>query len=190
MKGKYIDRIREYLEKTPVVNIRSISALVGNQNYAYVIMNHLFKRREVQKLTKGYYTIHEDPSLIVYCFKPAYLGLQDAMSFHNLWEQETNPLVITVRRVRCGVRKVFGTNVVIRRISPKYFFGFDYHNYGEFLLPVSDVEKTFIDMVYFKEMRKEMRKEFENRIDQRKLKSYLKKYPKNFRKRVVELLKT
>ncbi len=67
------------------------------------------------------------------------------MSFHNLWEQETCPVIITTREVRTGIRKVFSSNVLLRRISKKYLFNYDYYKYGDFVLPVSDIEKIFID---------------------------------------------
>jgi predicted transcriptional regulator of viral defense system len=189
MKGKHVERVREYLRRTPVASMNSISALVPDRNYAHVLMSHLLERGEVRRITTGYYTVYEEPSLLVYCLRPAYIGLQDAMSFHELWEQETNPVVVTARKVRPGVRKVFGQNVVVRRISPEHFFGYDYLASGDFLLPVSDVEKTFIDMVYFREMRRDIADGFRERIDREKLGRYLKKYRVGFRRRVVELLR-
>jgi len=189
MKGKYIDKVREYLRKTPIANMNSISALLPNRNYAYVVVDHLLKRREMWRITRGYYTVHEEPSLLVYCLKPAYLGLQDAMSFHDLWEQETNPIIITARKVRTGVREVLGQNVWVRRISPKYLFGYDYLTSGEFLFPVSDVEKTLIDMVYFGEMKEDTVKRFRGEIDRKKMERYLKKYGRRFRGKILEILK-
>jgi len=188
MSGRLIKRVREFLESTPVANLQSISALVGDKNYAYVVMNHLVKRGEVKRITRGYYTVRDDPSLLVHCLKPAYIGLQDAMSFHNLWEQETSPIIITNRRVRRGIREVMGHNVLVRRISRDYFFGYDHYEHGDFSLPVSDVEKTFIDMVYFGEMEKSMVRKFKTRIDRKRLESYLTKYPVNFGKKVLALL--
>jgi len=189
VRGKYVDKIREYLKRTPVANMGSISALTPNREYAYVIMNHLLKRGEIKRITRGYYTVHEEPSLLVYCLRPAYIGLQDAMSFHNLWEQETNPVIITARKVRPGVREVLGQNVWVRRISPEHLFGYDYITSGDFLLPVSDVEKTLIDMVYFREMRRGMVEGFKKKVNRQKLDGYLKKYGGNFRKKVVEILR-
>jgi len=185
MSSGRIKKVRDFLQSTPVANMRSISALIGDKNYAYVAMNHLLKRGEVRRITRGYYTIHDDPSLLVYCLKPAYIGLQDAMSFHNLWEQETSPIVITSRRVRRGIRKVMGHNVLVRRISNEYFFGYEHHRHGNFSLPVSDVEKTFVDMVYFGEMKKSVVKNFKMRIDHKKLEKYLRRYPINFREKVL-----
>ena len=58
---------------------------------------------------------------------------------------------------------------------------------GEFFLPYSDVEKTLIDMVYFKE-RIGALSNFKKRIDRKKLERYLGKYPIKFRKRVFGIL--
>ena len=48
------------------------------------------------------------------------------------------------------------------------------------------MEKTLIDMVYFKEkLSSESLKEIKKRINKRKLNSYLKAYPKNIKERVL-----
>ena len=139
-------------------------------------------------LGKGCYTLEDNASLAVYCCKPAYLGLQDALSFHNLWEQETVPVIITSRKIRQGIRSILGSNVLLHRVHTKYLFGFEYHQEGKFYLPYSDVEKTFIDMLYFKEnINKETLHNFKKKINQQKLCSYLKCYPIKFRKRVLGL---
>ncbi len=187
MKG-HVEKVRKFFRDSPVVSFQSVATLVGDRGYAYVLMNHLLKRGEVKRLTKGYYTSRDDPSLFVFCLKPAYIGLQDAMSFHDLWEQETSPVIVTNRMVRPGVRKVIGHNVLVRRISKRYFFGYEYNMHGGFSLPVSDVEKTFIDMIYFGEIEKSRLGEFRRRIDRGSLKNYLHKYPVSFRRKVLEIL--
>lgn len=182
---KQVDRIREYAKRTPVFDTKSVIRLIGNAEYSYLLLNQLVKKEEIRRLTKGYYTVHEDPSLFVYCIKPAYLGLQDAMSFHNLWEQETNPIILTTRKIRPGVRKVLGSNIIIRRISIIHFFGYGYFKQGDFLLPVSDIEKTFIDMVYFNEIRKDTVKVFRSRLNRKRILYYLKKYDKRLATKVL-----
>ncbi len=188
-KVKYLDKIREFFKESPVVDIGSLRRFLGrkqNKDYIYTVVNNLIKRKEIEVLTKGYYTIHDEISLIVFCFKPSYLGLQDAMSLHNLWEQETVPIVLTTRRVRTGIRRVMGMNVLIRRLDRKYFFGFDYYKSGDFYFPYSDIEKTFIDMIYFRQyMDKEVVRVFRRKIDREKLEGYLEKYPARFRKKVL-----
>lgn len=191
-KIKYIDKVREFFKESPVVGINSLKKFISkkNKDYIYLLINNLLKKGEIRRITKGFYTIHEDPSLAVFCFKPSYLGLQDALSIHDLWEQETNPVIITVKKTRQGIRKVFGNNIVIRRISSKYFFGIEYKKQGDFYYPYSDIEKTFIDILYFKlNLDKEVLGNFKKKINKKKLNQYIKKYPKRFRKRVSNYLK-
>lgn len=190
-KIKYIKEIREFFKVSPVVSINSLKKYIrkNNKEYIYLLINNLIKNKEINKIARGYYSIHDDPSLAVFCFKPAYLGLQDALSIHNLWEQETNPVVVSVKKVRAGVRKVFNHNLVVRRISKKYFFGFEYIRQGDFYYPVSDIEKTFIDLIYYNLfIDEEVLSEFREKINKKKLKGYLNRYPKRFRKRVLNKL--
>ncbi|EQD66731.1 transcriptional regulator, partial [mine drainage metagenome] len=80
-------------------------------------------------------------------FLPFYYGLEDALSLRGFWEQETNPVIITPRKVRNGVRQFDSRNYVVRRIDRKMFFGYTFVNYEEFYIPVSDTEKTLIDLI-------------------------------------------
>ncbi|MEX2016891.1 MAG: type IV toxin-antitoxin system AbiEi family antitoxin domain-containing protein [Candidatus Pacearchaeota archaeon] len=187
----YIGEIRKFFKENPIVSIASLKKFLGKKrnDYIYLIVNNLLKKGEIKRITRGYYTIHDDPSLAVFCFKPSYLGLQDALSVHELWEQETIPVVITSIKTRRGIRKVFNHNLLLRHLAGKYIFGFNYEKQGDFYFPYSDVEKTFIDMIYFKQpLDEETRKNFIERIDTNKLNSYLKAYPKRFRKKVLNIL--
>jgi len=189
-KEKYIKIAENLFKKSPVVSISSVERITKNKNYAKQLVRNLVIKGKIKRLVKGYYTIHDDPSLAVLCFRRAYLGLQDALSFHNLWEQETIPVIITTDRARQGLRKIIGTNVFIRRIDRKYSFGFGYCNYhGNLYLPYSDIEKTLIDLVYFRQkLSEDLKKGIIRKIDRKKLGMYLKAYPKRFRKRIINLL--
>ena len=188
-KIKYIKDIRKFFEKNKVVDINSLRKFTSKNDYVYLLISNMIKKGEIKRITKGYYTIYEDYTLAVFCFKPSYLGLESALSIHNLWEQETNPVIITTNNIRQGTRKVFGNNILLRRITPKYFFGVEYVKEGELYIPVSDIEKTFIDMVYFrKKIGKELFESFKEKIDVKKLKDYLKKYPKRISERVLNKL--
>jgi len=78
----------------------------------------------------------------------------------------------------------------VHRIKPKYLFGFELIKYGKFYVPVSDVEKTLIDFIYFKEfLDKRVLKEIKGKVDKKKINKYLKTYPEIIRKNVVKLIK-
>jgi predicted transcriptional regulator of viral defense system len=190
-KSKYLNRIREVFEKSLVVDFKSIKRIIGKDksNYSKLIIFNLIKKGEIHKISKGCYTKFTDPSLSVLCFKPSYLGLQSALSFYGLWGQETIPVVITSKKIRIGIRRVFNTNVLVRRINSKYFFGVNYEKDGKFYFPYSDIEKTFIDMVVFNEIiSEEVLINFKKRINKKKLKNYLKKYPKKIQKKISKIL--
>ena len=192
-KEKYIRKVEELFRKSPVVDFSSIMRIVkyrkNIKQYTKQLIRNLLLKGKIKRLTKGYYTQYDEIGLSVFCFNPAYLGLQNAMSFHNLWEQETIPVILTVKKIRPGIREVMGNNVLIRRLDKKYIFGFEYYKDGDFYLPYSDIEKTFIDMVYFRQpLDKENIREFKKKIDEKKLTLYLKKYPKRLQKMVLKIL--
>jgi len=139
-KQKYLKKVDELFKKSLIVKYSSIKRILKNREYAKQLVRNMILKGKIKKLTKGCYSLYDDPQLLVFCFKPAYLGLQDALSFHNLWEQETIPVIITSRKIRPGIRSVNGTNVLIRRLNKNYMFGFDYVKQGEIYFPYSDIE--------------------------------------------------
>lgn len=190
-KIKYMREVKAFIKNVPVFRSKDIEVMVRNKKYAHVALHNMIKNGEIRRITKGCYcySTYEDPILSVFCFRPAYIGLQEALSLHNVWEQETNVVIVTTKRARIGVREVFENNVIVHRINPKYFFGFDLLEYENFHIPVSDLEKTFIDLVYFGEIPdKEVIRILKKRIDVKKLKSYLKFYAKNLRMKVLKHL--
>ncbi|MBS3092597.1 hypothetical protein J4466_04220 [Candidatus Pacearchaeota archaeon] len=192
-KNKHIAAIESLFRRSPIVSSSSIKKIIKKDKksstyYKQVIRNLIAKDR-IKKLAKGYYTIHNNISLAVFCFKPAYFGLQDALSFHDLWEQESIPVILTSRKIRPGARTMMNSRILIRRIDKKYFFGLEYKKEGDFFLPYSDIEKTFIDMVYFNErLSQEAIINIKKKADRKKINLYLKKYPKKFQKRALSLL--
>lgn len=191
-KEKYLKEVESLFKKSYIVDASSINRIIQQKKrvkqYPKQLIRNLILKGKMKRVTKGFYTIYDDPSLAVFVFK-GYLGLQDALSFHNLWEQETIPVIITSEKIRTGTRKILDANVLIKRIDKKYFLGIEYKKQGDFYLPVSDIEKTFIDMIYFKEkLNKDLIKDFKRKISMKKLKKYLRKYPGNIRRKVLREL--
>lgn len=188
-KQIHIKKIEDLFNKSPVVDFKSIERIIGKSkksSYAKLFIYNLIKSKKIKKIGKGVYTKHNEISLAVFSFKPAYIGLQSALSYYGLWEQETIPVIITIKKVRRGIRSLMGGNILLRNINKKYFWGFEYIKEQEFYLPYSDLEKTFIDMIFFNQkMDKEVLKNIKDRINNSKLSDYLKKYPLNIRKKVI-----
>lgn len=188
-KQIHLEKIRALFEKSPVVDFKSVSRIVGktkSSNYAKLLIYNLLKKGEIKKIGKGIYTKHNEISLAVFSFKPAYLGLQTALSHYEVWEQETIPVIITSKKVRTGIRKLMGSNILVRKINNKYLFGVNYSEEGGFYLPYSDLEKTFIDMIVFNQkIDKEVLNNLKNKINKKKLLTYLARYPKKIKKRVL-----
>lgn len=192
-KQIHIKKVEELLEKSPVVDFRSIQRIVRSKKahsvYAKLMVSKLAGQGKLKRLCKGFYSKHDEISLAVFCFQPAYLGLQSALSFHQLWEQESIPVIITSTKARPGVRKVLGNNVLIRRIDKKYMFGFNYYDDGGFFLPYSSIEKTLIDLVEFNQnIPGEVMEKIMKSIDMPKLKKYLARYSGRIKKKVYALL--
>jgi len=177
-KIKHLIKIKTLLKNTPTFSAKDIELIVGSKGYAHLLLHNLFKKEDIFRLTKNCYSFKKDLLFSVFCFRPAYLGLQEALSLHNLWEQETNTVILTTKKAREGLRQVLGGNILVKHIPPQYFFGFEFLKYGDYFLPVSDLEKTLIDFIYFKEpLSKEVLKSIKRRLNRKKFNTYLKSYP-------------
>lgn len=122
----------------------------ASEGYHKLVINNLLKSHKVHKITRGAYTFFEEVQYSGFAFRPFYYGLEDALSILGAWEQETNPVILTPRKVRPGLRAFEGRNYLVRHIDRKLFFGYYFKPYGQFNIPVSTPEKTLIDLFYFR----------------------------------------
>ena len=158
----------------------------GPEGYYKLVLNNLVRSGRIYRITRGQYSFYDEIQYVGFAFKPYYYGLQDALSIRNLWEQETNPVIITPRRVRSGVRTFMGRNYVIRWIERSMFFGYSLVEYGDFFIPVADTEKILIDMVYYHEfLPEEVKNEILRAVNKKKLQEYILMLPDYMKKRVI-----
>ncbi len=193
---KYIEYLRKNFSDAgfPVVKLIEIkTALKSNgisDAYLKRIVNYMMHRGELKKITRGVYTLHNDITVVGFAFQPFYYGLENALTIRKLWEQGTNPIIITPRKVRSGVRKFSDSNYVVQRVDNSLFFGYELVKYYDFWIPVSDLEKTLIDFFYFRHyLREDVLKELKRKISKEKLNGYLKRYTPNFKKSFLEQAK-
>ncbi len=187
-------KLLERLYGQPAFSITQLKTLLGtkkiSKGYLHLLVHNLLARKKLKRITKGFYSFNGDAQVVGFAFQPFYYGLQDALSLRNLWEQETNPVVITPRKVRTGLRKFGESNYVVKRIERKMFFGYNMVKYGDFWIPVSDAEKTLIDFAYYNQpLDENTRKELRKKIDRKKLLEYLKKTPEKTREKTLSMLK-
>lgn len=187
---RYIKYIREKFkdQRFPVFTLRDLKLIRGiSDSYLKMLIHNLLAKKEIIRITKGVYTFHDDADVVCFAFSPSYYGLLDALSRRHISQQGTNPLVVTLRNVRQGVRQFEGRNYLVRHIDKRLFFGYEQMKQGDFWVPVSDVEKTLIDMLYFKfHVGAEEWSGIMKDLDKKRLREYLKRYPERFRKTVLK----
>ncbi len=194
---KYVDYVRTHFDdpRSPVFKLYELRAVLRlrgiSDAYLKRMINYLLKRGDIRRITRGIYTVHDDIIVVGFAFRPFYYGLENALTIRKLWEQGTNPIVITSCKVRRGARKFGDSNYVIQSISKKLLFGYELMRYYDMWVPVSDNEKTLIDFVYFRHyLRDDVIKELRRRVDRKKLDKYLRAYPVSFRNKVNRIIRS
>jgi predicted transcriptional regulator of viral defense system len=190
---KYLSSFRAQFKKSVTFATQDVLIFLGKQGakkgYVYLLLHNLVTKGEIQRITKNTYTYREESMVVGFAFQPFYYGLQEALSIHGLWEQETIPVVLTLKKARPGTRDFLGNNYLLKRLSRKMFFGITMKKYYDIWIPVSDIEKTFLDLTYFKEpISNQVLSEIKKNLDKRKLDKYLKNMPGWVRKRCIKLL--
>lgn len=143
--------------------------------YAKRFLSSLVKSRRISRIKKNYYTCYGDPYAVGFAFAPFYYGLGTALNMHNLTEQQSQPVVISATSVMPRAIVFNSKKIFIKRIRASMFFGIETMAYGAFEIPVSDVEKTFIDLIYFRYgVDEQVYENIIRKIDKKKLRRYLK----------------
>ncbi len=189
---KHLSFVRERFSKKdfPIFTVQDVKTALSNKGisagYVYLLFHNLVKRKEIIRITKAVYTFHKYDIVVGFAFYPFYYGFENALNMRGISEQGTNLIIITPKNVREGIRSFQGRNFRIKRIKNEFFFGYETMEYDGFKVPVSDLEKTIIDMFYFDDyIREELWPEILKNLDMKKLNLYLNRYDKKFRKRVL-----
>ncbi len=151
---KYVKSFLEEFKKTPIFTMRDLKKFLmyngSTKNYPRIFINLMIKDGKAYRVTKGFYTLYRNIEVVGFPFYPFYYGLSYALTIHKLWTQQANPHVLTTKNVRRGIRTTFGSNFTVSKISKTMFFGY-YSIIGvDFYYPISDIEKTLIDCIYYR----------------------------------------
>lgn len=184
--------ILEKYKNYPIFTTKDVSQLLKNKSKQEInsYIKYLVNKGSLFRIARGVYTIHKDPIVYGFAFRPFYYGLQYALTIHKLWDQATNPVVITTKKIRIETKTITGNKFIIHRIKPKYFFGYELKNINGFDVPVSDIEKTLIDFIHFQNnLDKNTLKDIIKKTNKTKIKEYLKHYPIQTKSKILNLIK-
>lgn len=150
---KYVKAFLEEFKKTPTFTFKDVQRFLGSKGskgkYTKMFIGSMLRTERAYRITNGSYSLYGDIEIVGFPFYPFYYGLGFALTYYGFWKQQANPHVITTRKVRVGTRAAFGLNFQVSKISKEMFFGYDYVKGQNFYYPVSDVEKTLIDVLYY-----------------------------------------
>ena len=189
---KYIDLFMANFKKSPAFNMKDVARFLefhGSTNaYSKIFVGQMVRKGRIYRLTNGFYTLYKNIETVGFPFSPFYYGLGFALTKHKLWKQQANPYIITIKNVRRGYREAFGLNYNISRISKSMFFGYCYTKGPNFYYPMSDVEKTLIDCIYYKiNLEEYVYGNIFKHLDDKKMDNYLKRCNKKVRKKYGDL---
>ena len=191
---KYVKEFTSHFGRFPLFSFASarlfFSIKGSNDVYAKKFISRMLQSGRVFRITKGDYSFNKNMLAVGLAYKPYYYGLEYALTYYDLWNQRANLTVLTTQKVREGVRVAFGINYVLKRVPQRLFFGFHRADSGSgFNIQVSDIEKAFLDMVYFRRyMSGDTLEKFSNRVDSKKLSSYGGRLGEVFRRRALDML--
>ena len=166
-----------------------LEQLGATEGYTKRFLGNLAKGGRIRRVKRNYYTCHSNPYVVGFAFSPFYYGLSTALGMYGISEQQSQPVVITATTAIPRTLIFNGKKVFIRRIDEKMFFGVSTAMVDLFEVPVSDVEKTLIDMVYFRYKTEDYAYErLVKMCDSRRLDRYSRSYAQKFRKSVAKLV--
>ncbi len=187
--------ITEKFSGYPVFTNRDVRLFLGRKAKAANVarlLSHMKRAGRIHQVVRGVYSATVDERVSGFAFQPFYYGTLYALTLRELWTQNSRPEIITLKKIRKSGILIFGGKVGVKlhHLTPKRFFGFDMLVVGGMKVPVSDPEKTLIDLFFYK-IRLPIQ-EYDgilNAINVKKLDSYLKAYDGHTRKTVMNFVK-
>lgn len=157
-----------------------------------VTLSRMAKAHRIYKVTKGAFSLKKRDEFAGFAFSPFYYGGLAALMIRDLIDDQVKMEVMTTRLVKKSLLEIYGgkSRMVLHHIPKKYYFGFEDARYGDIIVPVSDPEKTLVDLFYYKiRMSIQDYAELLKIITLSKLRSYLKVYDNHTKTTVLNFVK-
>ncbi len=147
-----------------------------------VTLSRMVAGGKLYHLSKGKFSFSKSAEIAGFSYSPFYYGGAAALMIRDLIDDQVKMEVMTTKVVRKRNAKILGGTAIIMHHLPRdYYFGFNDVKYLGRTIPVSDPEKTFIDLLYFRiRLSGQDYYPLINAMDGRRLASYLKRYKKRF----------
>lgn len=152
-----VNEIRDHFSDYPVFTYRDLKLYFSGKRVKPSnltrILSYMKSNGSIYTLRKGVYTFKKNDMVSGFAYAPFYYGLLSALTLRELWTQNSRPDIITMKKVRSTRTRIFDDPkdvIFVHHIPAGYFFGFDIIKYGALKLPVSDPEKTLIDLFYYR----------------------------------------
>ncbi len=141
--------IEKFKDKLIITKADVKKELSCNNNYAYTVLNRLYKNKKIKKIKKGKYTTKDNIYLIASnLHTPCYISFWSLISYLGYTEQILNTIqVATTKRYSNIDFKNYKIDFI--KLSKKYFFGFYKQKIGEDYIFLADNEKLLIDCLIF-----------------------------------------
>jgi predicted transcriptional regulator of viral defense system len=179
----------------PAFTYRDVCTYLGPRSKRSNIsrtLSYLKSKGKIFTLQNGVYTTRKDDAIVGFGFSPFYYGLLYALTIRELWTQNAEPEIVTLKRVRRSKISPFGKDwhrATLHHAKPKHFFGFDIIKYGGINVPVSDPEKTMIDLFYYKmHLPIQSYAQLLAQVKVRKIRDYLKRYDRRTKTEVMDFI--
>lgn len=156
-----------------------------------VTLSRMVHSGKLYRVTKGIFSITDKVEVSGFAFTPFYYGGLSALMIRSLIDDQVAMEIMTTKKIRKKSVSIFGkrVNVILHHISNRLYFGFDNITYGNFIIPVSDPEKTLIDLFFYKiKLSVPDYSELLKVVDQGKINSYLGKYDRHTQKAVINFI--
>jgi predicted transcriptional regulator of viral defense system len=157
-----------------------------------VTLSRLVRGGRLHHVTKGVFSVGDRAEYSGFAFSPFYYGGLSALMIRDLIDDQVKLEIMTTKAVRKSSASLFGgkVEVILHHVSNIHYLGFGMLQYGGVNVPVSDPEKTFIDMVYFGiRLSIPDYSSLLRAMDRKRLNAYLKSYGSGFASRTAEFLK-
>ena len=158
-----------------------------------VTLSRMAKRKRIYPIIKGVFSLERRDDIVGFAFTPFYYGGLAALMIRDMIDDQVRMEIMTTRRVKKSLVKVYNgiSMVVVHHLPKKYYFGFNDMRYGNIEVPVSDPEKTLIDLFYYKErLSLQDYAEVLKSVKIGTLRKYLKLYDKRTKKMVTKFVRT